>query len=404
MANFLAPIINDQQENSNGAPLSGGTIEVYIAGSSTPATTFSDQAGLVPNTWPIVLNTLGVNNQGAVWLGGGFLYKFIIKDSVGVVQRTIDNVQGINDSTSTLDQWVQFQATPTYVSATSFTVAGDQTQTFQVRRRVKTTNTGGTIYSTITASSYVAPNTTVTVQNDSGILDPGLSAVYYGLISSVDTSLPGGLLIGIQVFSASGIYTPTAGTKSIVAHLVGAGGGGGGTAATAAGQVGIGAGGGAGGYVIHRATSGFSGATVTIGAAGTAGSGANGGAGGATSLGTVTAGGGFGGAAATVGATSSANGGAGGGGSGGNIITVQGQAGGSGVASFAAGYVQGQLGGSGPFGSSGLAVVCGLGNSFSGAVATGRGAGGNGGVAGASQGATSGGIGGAGLVIIYEYA
>jgi len=404
MAQFLAPIINDQQEDANGNPLSGGSIEVYLAGTSTPAATTSDKAGLIPNTWPIVLNTLGVNNQGAVWITGGSAYKFVIKNAAGVTQRTIDNVSGVNDTTIATDQWIVYQAAPTYVSATSFTVAGDQTQIFQARRRLKTTNTGGTIYSTVVSSSYGAPNTTVTVTNDSGVLDAGLSQVSYGIISSLNTSLPGGLLIGVQTIAASAAYTPTNGTNSVVIELFGAGGGGGGTLATAAGQVAAGAGGGAGGYVLHRMTSGFSGGAVVIGAAGTAGSGANGGAGGATSFNAVIAGGGVGGAAGNNAPTSSSNGGAGGGVSGGSVINIQGQAGGAGVASFAAGYVQGQVGGNSRAGATGIAVNCGLANSFPGAAAVGRGAGGCGGVAGASQGATSGGVGGAGLAIIYEYA
>lgn len=188
MANFLAPIINDQQEDANGNPLSSGTIEVYLAGTSTAATTYQTQAGTA-NTWPITLNTLGLNSAGAVWLAGGVAYKFIIKDSAGVTQRTIDNVSGINDSAITADQWLVYQNTPTYVSATSFSVAGDQTQIFQIGRRIKSTNTGGTIYSTITASAYSAPNTTITVQNDSGVLDSGLSQVSYGLISVLSSSV-----------------------------------------------------------------------------------------------------------------------------------------------------------------------------------------------------------------------
>lgn len=191
MAQFLAPLINDQQEDANGNLLSGGTISVYLAGTSTPANTTSDKAGLIPNSWPIVLNTLGLNTQGAVWLTGGSAYKFVIKDASNVTLRTIDNVSGINDSASTtLDQWVVYQAAPTFVSSTSFTVAGDQTLVFQVGRRLKTTNTGGTVYSTITSSVYGAPNTTVTVANDSGVLDSGLSAVSYGVISPQDTSMP----------------------------------------------------------------------------------------------------------------------------------------------------------------------------------------------------------------------
>lgn len=193
MAQFLAPIINDQQEDANGNPLSGGKIEVYLAGTSTPATTYSDKAGLVPNTWPIVLNTLGVNNQGAVWLTGGASYKYIIKDAAGTTQRTIDNVSGINDTTVTADQWIVFQGTPTYVSATSFTVPGDQTATFAVGTRIKTVNTGGVIYSTVVRSAFSASTTTVTVISDSGSLDSGLSQVSIGLITATNASLPGTL-------------------------------------------------------------------------------------------------------------------------------------------------------------------------------------------------------------------
>ena len=192
MAQFLAPIINDQQEDSNGAPLSGGTIEVYLAGTSTPTTTYSDKAGLVPNTWPIVLNTLGVNNQGAVWITGGATYKYVIKNSVGIVQRTIDNVSGINDSASATDQWVVFQGTPTFVSANSFTVTGDQTQAFAPGTRVRTINAGGTVIGTVVKSVFTTL-TTVTIIPDGGALDNGLSLVSTGLITAVNPSLPGTL-------------------------------------------------------------------------------------------------------------------------------------------------------------------------------------------------------------------
>lgn len=205
MAVFLAPIINDQQENANGAPLSGGTIECYLAGSSTPVTTYSDKAGLVPNTWPITLNTLGVNSQGAVWLTGGSTYKYVIKDSTGIVQRTLDNISPLNDTTFAVDQWVVYQGTPTYVSATSFTLSGDQTQTFSLNRRVKTTNSGGTVYSTIKSSTYSAPNTTITLANDSGALDAGLSAVAYSIISSLNSSiLPLGSYSAVTSFATNG--------------------------------------------------------------------------------------------------------------------------------------------------------------------------------------------------------
>jgi hypothetical protein len=189
MANFLAPIINDQQEDANGKPLSGGLIEVYLAGTSTPATTTSDKAGATPNSWPIVLNTLGVNSQGAVWLTGGSAYKYLIKNSAGVLQRTIDNVSGINDTTIAADQWVVFPGTPTFVSDTSFTVPGDQTQAFVFGARVKTVNTGGIVYGTVVRSVF-SSLTTVSIIPDSGVLDAGLSVVSTALLTPTNPAVP----------------------------------------------------------------------------------------------------------------------------------------------------------------------------------------------------------------------
>jgi hypothetical protein len=104
---------------------------------------------------------------------------------------TVDNITGINDPTgaSTADQWVIYQGAPTFISSTSFSVAGDQRNTFQIGRRVRSTNSGGTIYSTITNAVFGA-STTVTVVNDSGVLDSGLSQVSYGLLSATNPSSP----------------------------------------------------------------------------------------------------------------------------------------------------------------------------------------------------------------------
>jgi hypothetical protein len=188
---YLCPVGNEPQIDSSGNPLSGGKIYTYTAGTSTAAAAYTDSGGGTPQANPIVLNANGLPDN-PIWLTGGQSYKLVIKDSTDVTIRTIDNVTGINDpaTASTVDQWVLFGAAPTYVSATSFTVAGDQTATFQPGRRIKSTNTAGTVYSTIVASSFGA-STTVTVVNDgSGALDAGLSAVSYGFLSATDPAVP----------------------------------------------------------------------------------------------------------------------------------------------------------------------------------------------------------------------
>lgn len=189
MSQFLSPIANDQIIDANGNPLFGGQIETYLAGSSSPATTYTSSAGTTQHPNPIVLNSLGYA-PNPVWLTGGIAYKFIIKDVDGAVIRTIDNISGINDSEVSQSQWVESGLMPTYISGTSFSVPGDQTAELQVGRRLKTQNTSGFIYSTIDTATFDAGVTTLELVNDSGTLDAGLSSVAYGLISAENTSLP----------------------------------------------------------------------------------------------------------------------------------------------------------------------------------------------------------------------
>ena len=189
-ATFLSPISNDQVVDSNGNPLVGGYWQVFLAGTSTPVTTYTDSTGITPQPTSITLDAAG-RPANPIWLSGGIPVKFRLFSATAVPLLTVDNVSGINDpaGVTAQDQWVLYGAAPTYISGTSFSVAGDQTGIFQIGRRVRTVNTGGVIYSSITNSVYGAV-TTVTVTNDSGTLDAGLSAVSYGLLTSLSMSIP----------------------------------------------------------------------------------------------------------------------------------------------------------------------------------------------------------------------
>jgi len=95
MAVNLSPIGNGFQFfDNNGAPLNAGKIYTYQAGSSTPLATYTDNAGLVANTNPIILGTSG-RPPNEIWLTDGFFYKFILKDSADVTIQTYDNLYGI---------------------------------------------------------------------------------------------------------------------------------------------------------------------------------------------------------------------------------------------------------------------------------------------------------------------
>lgn len=109
----------------------------------------------------------------------------------GLSQVSYGLLSAVNPSTPNLPQteWSPVLQTPTFISATSFSVTGDRTADFQIGRRVKSTNTGGLVYSTITNSVFGAV-TTVTLSNTSGVLDSGLSQVSYGILAPINPSLP----------------------------------------------------------------------------------------------------------------------------------------------------------------------------------------------------------------------
>lgn len=83
-----------------------------------------------------------------------------------------------------------------------------------------------------------------------------------------------GRLLNMRVFTSSGTYTPTQGTKRIRVTITGGGGGGGGCQAYSNSETFFGAGGGAGGTVISVITVAAASYSVVIGSGGTGGSGA----------------------------------------------------------------------------------------------------------------------------------
>lgn len=215
-------------------PLNGGRLFFYAAGTSTKQNTYTDSTGVTQNTNPVVLNSAGEPST-EIWLTVGSTYKVGlavagVDDPPASFLWTEDNISPINDVTTIQPaQWQTFAGVPTFVSTTSFTVLGDQRQIFDQGRRIQTTNTGGTVYSSVSApSTYDGTRTTVTLTNDSGALDAGLSAVFYGIISGTNQALPphAGNIFAVQdnvdntkraKFSAAGQPTGTTRTVSVQA-------------------------------------------------------------------------------------------------------------------------------------------------------------------------------------------
>ena len=77
--------------DNNGAPLAGGLIYTYAAGTTTPQATYTTNAGTVAHTNPIVLNSAGRVPGGEIWLLIAS-YKFVLQTSAAVLIATYDNI------------------------------------------------------------------------------------------------------------------------------------------------------------------------------------------------------------------------------------------------------------------------------------------------------------------------
>ena len=77
--------------DNNGAPLAGGLIYTYEAGTTTPQATYTTSAGTIAHTNPIVLNSAGRVPGGEIWLLFAS-YKFVLQTSAAVLIATYDNI------------------------------------------------------------------------------------------------------------------------------------------------------------------------------------------------------------------------------------------------------------------------------------------------------------------------
>ena len=225
------------------------------------------------------------------------------------------------------------------------------------------------------------------------ILDKASTQAVIQYLGLSDASGYVGRWLNTRVFTSSGTYTPTPGTKRIRVTITGGGGGGGGCKAISNNETFFGAGGGAGGTVITTLILTKDSYPVTIGAGGAGGvSATNGLKGGDSSFGSVIAPGGEGGGKSGV---TNTNGGNGGVPSTGGINIIGGNGG------------DGQSGNIGVSGEGGTSYWGGGGRAGAGGGVNGKAYGSGGGGAydaGYSGTSMTGGKGAAGICIIEEFA
>lgn len=334
MSVSLSPYFNGQQSNFIGGNAVGWKVGTYVAGSNTPLASFTSSTGLSAQTNPVIYGALGFPQTGQLWLTDGSAYKLVLMDDNNVVWATVDNVYSVGSgggAGATVSQFQLSTLSPTYISTTSFSLLGDQTNDFHVGRRLQFQTTGGTVYGTIASSVYTTL-TTVTMTMDTGmVLDAGLSAVYLSILRADHSAVPGNISRKSTI-TASGSYIVPLGVNTIYLSMCGGGGGGGGsgagksTSSSSSNGTQGGGGGGAGAFILNKPVAVTPGQTLTvaIGAAGALG------AGGVVTAGSPAAGtnGSSGGATSVTGTgvSESCVGGTGGGGS---ALGIDGAAGGS---------------------------------------------------------------------------
>lgn len=192
---------------SSGAPLVGGKIYTYSAGTTTPLATYTDATGATPATNPIVLDANGRSPYGAIWGSGS--YKFVLKDSTDATIQTDDNVtaafgagdmtKAVYDAANIAQQVVGTTATQTLTNKTigntntvtlkdaNFTLQDDGDTTKQAVFQLSSITTGTTRTYTLPDASGTlsvsgsSPFTVSFTSSDQTVTSAGLLTLAHSL-------------------------------------------------------------------------------------------------------------------------------------------------------------------------------------------------------------------------------
>ena len=162
MAVFLSPVggVAAQFFTNTGAVLTGGKLYTYAAGTTTPLTSYTTNAGNVARTNPVVLDAAGrVPDGGEIWITSAS-YKFVLTDSNNVLIATYDNISGIGVSNISPDNFTGDGTTVAFTLSTS--VANENTISVYINGVYQNKNTFSVSGTTLTFSE--APPTTSKIE------------------------------------------------------------------------------------------------------------------------------------------------------------------------------------------------------------------------------------------------
>lgn len=108
--------------DDNGAPVANGFVYTYIAGTTTPKATYTDNTASTQNTNPIQLDSSGIPQpNGSIWIEGS--YKIVVTDADGATISTTDNVTSFSAQVTNTEGF--FQSFSGNGSTTAFTLSDD---------------------------------------------------------------------------------------------------------------------------------------------------------------------------------------------------------------------------------------------------------------------------------------
>ena len=217
----LSPTPKQQIFGADGAPLVGGKIYTYAAGTTTAATTYTDYSAGTANTNPIILDSYG---QANIWLLSTVSYKFVVKTATDTLLYTVDNIATPLDISALASPPPIGNTTPNTGAFTTLTASG----------AVTLTGLGAMKLNAGTTADRPTPSNGMLRYNTSTALFEGYKGGAWqniGTVTSVDATVPAFLAIAGNPISTTGTLAITlSGTALPIAN--------GGTGLTAAGASG----------------------------------------------------------------------------------------------------------------------------------------------------------------------
>jgi hypothetical protein len=190
----LSPTPKQQIFGSDGAPLVGGKIYTYLAGTSTPATTYTDFGAGTANTNPIILDSFG---QANIWLLSTVSYKFIVRTATDVLLYTVDNISTPLDISALASPPPIGNTTPNTGAFTTLTASG----------AVTLTGLGAMKLNAGTTAERPTPSNGMIRYNTSTALFEGYKGGAWqsiGTVTSVDATVPAFLAVTGNPVTTSG--------------------------------------------------------------------------------------------------------------------------------------------------------------------------------------------------------